>query len=140
MAIKTTSAADAAAKWQRRAAGATEDYVSGVQNPSVPWDQATKAAAGNYKTAVIAAANAGKFERGVTEAGNATYQKGVEDKGSARWAPGIAASGDQFQRGISEVLSTVASLTLPPRGVKGDPRNLERVRIVADALHKKSLT
>jgi len=138
MAIKTISASDAAAKWARRAQGATVDYQAGVQNPSVDWATAAKAAEPNYKAAVTQAAAAGKFGRGVGQAGTSTWQKGAVEKGGARWAPGIAASEGNFQSGISEVLSTVSALTLPPRGIKGDPRNLDRVRIVADALHKKA--
>lgn len=139
MAIPTVTAAAAANKWARRAAGATEDYQSGVENPSVDWATATKAAEDNYKTAVVAAAGKGSFGKGVQKAGTSAWKEGAIAKGTARWAPGIAASEDKFQNAIGQVLSTVASLNLPPRRVKGDPSNLARVTMVANALHQKAL-
>ena len=82
---------------------------------------AAKAGEENYKLAVVAAANAGKFGKGVSAAGSEKQKRNAVTKGGARWAPGIAASTDAFGAGISKVLSTVSALTLPPRGVKGDP-------------------
>lgn len=134
-AIPVISASAAAEKWARRAAGATQDYTNGVANPSVDWATATRASEENYKTAVIAAANAGRFGKGVQSAGSEKQKRMSVEKGGARWAPGISASQDAFGSGIARVLSTVSSLTLPPRGVKGDPRNLQRVTVVANALH-----
>lgn len=133
--IPVISAASAAEKWARRASTATQDYTNGVQNPSMDWATATKASEDNYKTSVIAAANAGRFGKGVTNAGSEKQKKNAVEKGGARWAPGIAASQDAFATGIQKVLSTISGLTLPPRGVKGDPRNLQRVTIIANALH-----
>ena len=138
-AVPTVTAAAAAEKWARRAAGATPDYTSGVQNPSVDWATATKSSEDNYKTAVVAAASAGRFGKGVQKAGSSKWQQGAIVKGSARWAPGIQASEASYQQGIGEVLSTVASLNLPPRRVKGDPSNLQRVAMVANALHQKAI-
>ena len=136
MSIPVISASAAAEKWARRSQGATVDYTTGVANPSVDWATATKASEDNYKTSVIAAANAGRFGKGVSAAGSEKQKKNAVEKGGARWAPGIAASQDAFGSGIGRVLSTVSALTLPPRGVKGDPRNLQRVTIVANALHQ----
>lgn len=133
--IPVISASAAAEKWARRSSTATEDYINGVQNPSVDWAQATKASEDNYKLSVIAAANAGRFGKGVNAAGSEKQKKASVEKGGVRWAPGIAASQDVFASGIQKVLSVISSLTLPPRGVKGDPRNLQRVTIIANALH-----
>ena len=41
---KTKGVSNTVDKWQRRASVAQPDYVAGVQNPRVPWDQAAKAA------------------------------------------------------------------------------------------------
>jgi hypothetical protein len=140
MAVPTVSAQAAAEKWARRAAGATPDYTAGVQSPSTSWSQATKAAEDNYKTATTAAMAKGSFGKGVQKAGDSKWQQGAVVKGSARWAPGIQASEQAYQQGIGEVLSTVASLNLPPRRVKGDPSNLQRVAMVANALHQKAIS
>lgn len=133
--IPVISASAAAEKWARRASTATQDYTNGVQNPSMDWATATKSAEDNYKTSVIAAANAGRFGKGVTAAGSEKQKKAAVEKGGARWAPGIAASQDAFATGIQKVLTVISGLTLPPRGIKGDPRNLQRVTIIANALH-----
>ena len=133
--IPVISAASAAEKWARRSSTATEDYINGVQNPSVDWAQASKASEDNYKLSVIAAANAGRFGKGVTNAGSEKQKKNAVSKGGVRWAPGISASQDAFATGIQKVLSVIGSLTLPPRAPKGDPRNLQRVTIIANALH-----
>jgi hypothetical protein len=37
------------------------------------------------------------------------------------------------------MLSTIASLTLPARAPRGSSTNLDRVRVIADALNKKRL-
>lgn len=139
MAVQTKSASAAADKWARRAAASTADYQSGVQTPSRDWATAAAAADPTYRAAVTDAANKGRFASGVRKAGSSKWQKGAVDKGVARWPQGIAVAQPDFATAIGEVLSTVSALTLPPRGIKGDPRNLERVRIIADALHKKAI-
>lgn len=140
MPIQTKTAAQAADKWARRAAAATQDYTAGVQSPRRDWATATKAAEGNYKTAVAEAASKGRYGIGVTKAGTQKYIQGAVEKGASRFAQGVTVAQPAFASGIGEVLNTVAALNLPPRGVKGDPRNLERVRLVADALHKKKVS
>ena len=139
-AVVVPSAADVVAKWIRRANAATQDYIAGVQTPSKDWAQAAVAAEANYKQAVVEAAGKGKFGKGVQKAGTPTWQRGAIEKGGPRWAPGIATGEGNFASGITAVLNTISSLSLPPRALKGDPRNLERVRLVADALHKKATT
>ena len=139
MGVATKTAAAAAEKWARRAAGATADYQAGVENPSVDWAQATKASEENYKLAIAAASAKGSFGKGVLKAGTSTWKEGAVNKGTARWAPGIAASENKFAQGIAGVLATVGALTLPPRRVKGDPSNLARVAMVANALHQAAL-
>jgi hypothetical protein len=36
-------------------------------------------------------------------------------------------------------LQVIESIQLPPRGPKGDPRNIERVRVIAQALRARKL-
>lgn len=139
MAIQTISAQKAAEKWTRKANASTQDYTDGINSPRTPWAQATKASESNYEAGVQAAIGKKRFGAGVTKAGDSAWSKGCQDKGASRWAPGIGASADKFGAGIQGVLSTIAGVTLPPRGVKGDPRNLLRVTAVANALHAKAI-
>jgi len=124
-------------KWKRKVAGASEDYKSGVENPREDWASATKAAETRYKEGVTRAAAEGRFGRGVSKAGTEKWKKGASGKGVSRWPEGVAAAEGEYASGMGEVLSTIQSVTLPPKGPKGDPRNYERVKAVGVALHNK---
>ncbi len=49
-----------------------------------------------------------------------------------------AAVGD-YQSGAEPMLQTISSITLPARAPRGSASNLERVRVIADALNKKRM-
>ena len=121
-------------KWQRRAAGATQDYSAGVSSPRTPWAAASAAGENNYKQGVTAAAARGAYGKGVKAAGDASWQKGAQIKGPSRYAEGVSLATDDWQKGYSPYHSAVAALTLPARGPKGSPQNLQRVNMVATTL------
>lgn len=123
-------------KWQRRASVAQPDYLAGVSNPRVPWDQAAKAGAANYRTAVTTAATEGRFEKGISRVGNEKWSKGAMQKGPARFVEGVQIGGPNFQDRINQVLSTIEGVTLPPRGPKGSPSNYQRVTPIGEALRR----
>lgn len=127
-------------KWSRVAATRAPDYESGVKSPRRDWADSTLAATGNWKSAVQDAIARGAWEGGVGRAGSATWQKGAVTKGVQRWAPGIAASKDNYVRGFAPYADVIANTSLPARGPKGDPANIERVRIMANALHQTKLS
>ncbi len=52
---------------------------------------------------------------------------------------GAVATVAAYEEGFAPFRTTIANLTLPPRGPKGDPKNINRVSAVASALHKKKL-
>lgn len=128
--------ANGAQRWASRTAAATPDYQSGVASPRVPWQQATVAAAEAHKTATIAALNAGRFAQGVQKAGDGKWQSAAQGKGAERFGPGAAAGVQDYANGVQKYLQVIESTQLPPRGPKGDPRNIERVRVLAAALRK----
>jgi hypothetical protein len=140
MGVQTISAQKAAEKWTRKANASTQDYTDGINAPRTPWASSTAAAEGNYEAGVQAGIAKKRFGAGVRKAGDSTWQKGATEKGGARWAPGIAAAADKFGAGIAGVLQTISGVTLPPRGIKGDPRNLQRVTVIANALHAKKIS
>lgn len=123
-------------KWVRRASAAGADYVQGVTNPRKPWAQATKEAAGNYKAGVTAAANAGRFEAGVTKAGEDKWRIGASKKGPGRFAEGVAIGKDEWQKGFAPYQTAIGALNLPARGPKGAAQNIQRVTAVATALRQ----
>jgi hypothetical protein len=126
-----------AARWAQRTAAATEDYKAGVQNPRQSWQQATTAAAPAHAAAVVAANARGAFAQGVAKAGDAKWQRGATGKGADRFGPGAAAGQGDYESGVAPYLQIIESTQLPPRGPKGDPRNIDRVRVLAAALRKR---
>jgi len=133
-AIKPTSVS--ADKWVRRAGQAGPDYARGVQNPRTSWEEATKAATEAQAAGVQQAISEGRFEKGVSKAGNAKWQRKAVTIGSQRFGPGVAAAKGDYEAGFAPFASVIQAVTLPPRGPKGDPRNYERVKLVGDALHE----
>jgi hypothetical protein len=133
--IKSTS--DIANKWARVTPQRSEDYKLGVQSPRTPWAAAAKAGEDRYKAGVTEAANAGRYGKGVTAAGDQKWQQKALAKGPARFAEGVAISAPDYQSAVSPYLDTIAATQLPPRYAKGDPRNLERVKAITAALRKK---
>jgi len=137
--VQTKPLDQVVAKWKRKVAGASEDYRQGVTNPKADWATETGKAEARYKTAVTQAAAEGRFGKGVSKAGTDKWKKGAMEKGISRWPEGVAMAEDEYRSGMGEVLSTIASVTLPAKGPKGDPRNYERVKAIGDALHKKKI-
>uniref|UniRef100_A0A6H1ZWS8 Uncharacterized protein n=1 Tax=viral metagenome TaxID=1070528 RepID=A0A6H1ZWS8_9ZZZZ len=121
-------------KWVRRASVAGPDYQAGVQNPRKAWASAALEGEGNYKAGVTAAAARGAFGAGVRAAGDAKWQKGALQKGPGRFAEGVAIGKDEWNKGFAPYQSAIAAITLPPRGAKGSPQNIQRVAAIAMAL------
>jgi len=135
----TKSADQVASKWARVTPERAPDYEDGVRNPTKDWGTQTAAAEDTYKAGVTAAMGRGAFGKGVRKAGTASWQKGAIEKGTARFGPGVQTAQPKYQSAIADVLSTINSVTLPPRYAKGDPRNIARVSAIATALHKKKI-
>ncbi len=131
---------NAAKKWGANTAAATPFYTEGVQNPRTPWAAATLAATANQAAGVQKAITEGRFAKGVSKAGDAKWAKGAIEKGSARFAQGVQAGQGSYEQNVAPFLQTIDSTTLPPRYPKGDPRNIQRVVAIADALRKKKLS
>lgn len=125
-----------AAKFARVTQTRTQDYSDGVDNPRADWADKTAAAEASYKTGVTKAASEGRFGKGVRNAGTAKWKHGVQVKGKERWAQGIAVAEDAYAKGMEPVIAVIESVNLPVRYAKGDPRNHERSKAMATALHK----
>lgn len=124
-------------KWQRVTPGRTEDYKLGVKNPRRDWQEETENAKDNWKAGVDAAAGKGMFEKGVRAAGSAKWQEKALKKGPGRFAEGVYIAGGDYEKGFAPFREAIASVDLGPRFPRRDPRNLERVRRVVDALTAK---
>ncbi len=121
-------------KWVRRASVAGPDYLSGVQSPRKAWAAAASEAESNYKAGVTSAAARGAFAIGVKAAGDEKWRKGATQKGPGRFAEGVAIGRDDWGKGFAPYQSAISALTLPLRGPKGAPQNIQRVATIAAAL------
>lgn len=131
---------NASMKWQTNASNGAQYYEEGINNPRRSWQSATAAAAANQAAGVQKAISEKRFEKGVQKAGDQTWRDGAINKGVARFGPGVQASAGKYEANISPFLNVIESTTLPPRYPKGDPRNIERVKTMAEALRKKKLS
>lgn len=112
----------------------TEDYRIGVQNPRKDWATTTAAAESAYETGVQLAITKKRFGRGVKAAGTETWQRGAVEKGTQRWGPGVAMAKDKYAAKFAPYRDAIERVTLPPRFARRDPRNLDRVKAVVNAL------
>lgn len=127
-------------KWGTNASQSGEYYKQGINNPRADWAQSTIAASDNQAAAIQKAIQEKRFAKGVAKAGSAKWQAGAVNKGVGRYQTGVQAGQSNFETGIAPYLQVIESTSLPPRYPKGDPRNIERVKAMADALRKKKLS
>jgi len=121
-------------KWTRVTPGRTEDYKIGVTNPRRDWGKETEAAADIYKQGVDAAHSKGLFAKGVKKAGTKKWQDKALAKGPTRFAEGVYLAGDDYEAGFAPFREAIAKVDLGPRFPKRDPRNIDRVKRVVDAM------
>lgn len=123
-------------KWQDRTSTAGEQYAQGVSSPRADWAGQTAGAQANWEAGVTAAAQAKSFSRGAQAAGTAKWQSKAVGKGAMRFGPGVQDAGPEFQAGFEKYRAVIEQTNLPPRFATGDPRNVERVRVISQALRK----
>lgn len=121
-------------KWTRVTPGRIRDYELGIKNPKRDWETETLAAEDNWKAGVDAAAAKGLFPKGVKEAGSKKWQEKALKKGPGRFAEGVYIGGDDYARGFAPFHAAIERVDLGPRFPRRDPRNLERVRRIVEAL------
>ena len=83
---------------------------------------------------MTAAIQGDRVIKGVNNAGTARWSEGAITKGVARFGPGVALAQSRYESGFAPYHQAIASLTLPPRFARRDPRNLERVKAVVAAM------
>ncbi len=130
------SAAKIAKKWGRVTPERTVDYEEGVRNPQRDWAAETKAAEDRYEAGVKAAIARKAFGKGVDKVGTAKQKSKTILKGIPRWPEGVRGAEKDMEDGMKPVVAVLEGITLPPRYATGDPRNIERVKVVQQALHK----
>lgn len=128
------SIADIRDKWTRVTPGRVDDYKLGVQSPKRDWEAETAAAKETWKAGIDAAAAKDMFAKGVAKAGSKKWQAKALKVGPGRFAEGVYIAGPDYEKGFAPFREAIARVDLGPRFPKRDPRNLERVKRVVDAL------
>ncbi len=124
-----------ASKWSKNASAAGGAYKDGVTSPRRSW-AASAAAADDSRKAGLAAADArDAFRTGVNAAGDAKWKNNATKLGAARYPQGVQNAQPDYSSGFAPYHSVISGVTLSPRGPKGSPENLDRVRQITEALH-----
>jgi hypothetical protein len=123
-----------ARKWASVTPGRTEDYRAGVESPRRDWETATAAAEDTYQQGVQAAIAEKRFGKGVRSAGTDKWSRMAVEKGTQRWGPGVAMAESAYNAGFAPYRDAIERTTLPPRFARRDPRNLNRVKAIVDAM------
>lgn len=123
-----------AKKWAEVTPQRAGEYAAGVADPRRDWARATQAAEPAYNAGVQAAIQRKAFGKGVAAAGTAKWQRGATEKGAQRFGPGVQLAQEAYQAGFAPFREAIARVQLPPRFARRDPRNLDRVKAVVDAL------
>lgn len=128
------SAQKIAEKWAKVTPQRATEYEEGVKNPTKDWAKETGAANEAYKAGVTAAIGKDRFLKGVMKAGTEKWKRKSTEVGPARFAQGVQVAQPDFEKGFAPFADVISKTTLPPRFAKGDPRNIDRVRVMAAAL------
>lgn len=129
-----------ASKWKEVASRSQGEYKEGVENPKRSWSAATQAAESAYEQGVQDSISRKAFGKGVSEAGDSKWKNRAVNLGPSRYSAGVAVAQPEYQKGFAPFHSVISSVTLPPRGPKGSPENIERVRVIASALHSAKVS
>ena len=126
-----------AKKWAYVTPMRSGDYAEGIANPRRPWAASTRAAEGAWGDGVQRAVQRKSFSKGVTQAGDEKWQRKASTLGVQRWGPGVAEAEGDYAAGFAPYRDTIKSVVLPPRYARRDPRNMQRVSAIVDALIAK---
>jgi len=135
MAIDVPTAAQARASYTQSIALVPQRYRDGV-NASSGWQAKAAAAEGIWAARVQEAAAEQRRARAIQKVSDADWKNAALNIGASRIGPGMTANSTKYEQKMSGVLNTIAGVTLPPRTADVNS-NIERVRVIANALHDK---
>ena len=130
---------DVVKKWVEETPRRSTYYEKETPKAAELWEGNTILAASTYKTAIQATDIDARFKGGVKKAGAAKFKRKVIDVGIARFGPGVTAAKTDYDSGVDPYLAELATVDVRARGPRGDVGNLDRVKAIMDALHKKRL-
>jgi len=126
-----------AKKWADVTPMRSGDYAAGIANPKRSWAVATKEAEKSYEDGVAKSIARKAFGKGVVKAGDEKWSRKAMVNGTRNWGPGVAEAKGDYQAGFGPYREVIAAVKLAPRYARRDPRNLQRVKDICDALSAK---
>jgi len=123
-----------AEKWARVTPQRSADYEAGVRDPIRDWATNTVASSSAWKAGIAEASAKDRFSKGVQKAGTEKWKRKAVEVGPVRFSQGVQVAQPDYEKGFAPFRDVIEKTTLPPRFAKGDPRNIDRVRVIAAAL------
>lgn len=135
--MDTKTLADISSKWSTVTPQRASFYTAGVARVDFNKFQSNAAgAAANWASGLQQAIADNRFATKVGQSG-AKWKQRVADVGGGRFSEGVSKGSAAYSTGFAPYLSVLQSMTLSPRGARGDPRNIQRVSDIATALHNQ---
>lgn len=125
--------ASMATKFVARAGQALNDYRDGVQAAGPEWESRTVESEANFEAGVQQAIADKRFGRGVRGSGQ-KFQVNAVTLGVPRYGPGVTQAKEAWARGVQPAIDALKALTLPPKGPKRSPQNMQRAQAVVTTL------
>lgn len=122
-------------KYGRVTPGKGPELEAGLRDPKKNWHDETLAAAEAWTGGVEGAIARGAFAKGVGAVNQSDYLDPALKLGVKRYRDGVTYGTPKYGERFGPYRDVIEGTTLPPRGPVGDPANIERVRIMAAALH-----
>jgi len=126
-------------KYERVTPLKEEEYRFGIETPKEDWEVETSAANTAWKDGTQTAIREDRFIKGVRKAKTAKWKRRALVRGVPRYRPGVEDGIEDYRTGFSPYHEVIRVTVLPTRYMKGDPRNIERVREMAMALRRKKI-
>lgn len=132
---KIRSIAKIAEKYGRVTPPKGRELEAGLKDPKKIWVDEAAAAGEAWRGGVEGAIARDGFVKGVVEAGQTAYIEPALKLGVGRYRSGVEFGVPKYKGKFAPYRDVIEGTTLPPRGPVGDPANIERVRVMAAALH-----
>jgi len=130
---------DITKKWVEETPRRAVYYKANTIPAAGRWHTNAMAADALYKSAVTAPGIEKRYVGGIKRVGADKFRVKVEAVGVDRFGPGVTAAKDYFSGGIKPYRDELAAIDIPTRKPRGDVANIDRVKAIMDALHKKRL-
>ena len=122
-------------KYGRVTPGKGPELEAGLRDPKKNWHEHTLAASEAWRGGVEGAIARDGFAKGVGAVDQSDYLDPALKLGVKRYRDGVTYGVPKYGTKFAPFRDVIAATILPPRGPVGDPANVERVRIMAAALH-----